>query len=111
VVLFFRRRGGAPQQEAPTVDLTGTWLVLEEIVAADGGCSGSIGERDSYSLHAFPSGNTMRVEAPAGQFTGTVSSNRIQWTGSYNDDGGRVTITRMDVTAGRGAPVATAGDH
>ena len=87
--------GGAP---APaTVDVSGEWSIAETITSANGDVAGELGRFDSYRIDVIQNGNDISVRTPVGSFRGTLSGNRLQWTGSYPEDGGTTTITRMDL--------------
>lgn len=90
--------GSAPALQPPTGDVSGTWLIQEEILTASGVCAGEIGRRESYSLSVSQNGNGITVVSPAGTFNGSLNGNRIEWRGSYPEDGGTTTITGMNVT-------------
>jgi hypothetical protein len=88
--------GAAPA--APIAQISGTWRITEEITTASGPCAGEVGNRASYDLSVSQNGNNITVVSPAGTFSGTLNGNRIEWRGSYPEDGGTTTITSMNVT-------------
>jgi hypothetical protein len=95
---------GGGSTEAPTVDLTGDWEVTETIKTADGICSGNVGEVSVWTASVVQNGNDVTVTITSGAnvgavFTGTVSGNKIDWSGSYPTSGGTTTVTGSDVTA------------
>lgn len=96
--------GGGGSTAAPTVDLTGSWEVTETISAADGVCSGSLGDVSVWTASVVQSGSDATVTITSGDnvgavFHGTISGDKIDWSGSYPTAGGTTTVTGSDVTA------------
>lgn len=94
--------GGGTTPLPPTVDLTGTWQVTEEITSAQG-CD-VVGEVSTWTAEVVQSGNNITVTITAGDnvgatFTGIISGNTINWTGSYPTAGGTTNVTGSNVTA------------
>lgn len=89
--------GGGGGAEVATADVAGTWSIVEEVTQATGPCAGEIGTVSQYSLDVTQQGTSITVVSPAGTFQGSINGNRIQWTGSYPEDGGITTITSMDI--------------
>ncbi|MBN1282273.1 MAG: hypothetical protein JXA24_00690 [Proteobacteria bacterium] len=103
VFVFVSGYGGGGTQPA-TVDLTGSWNIVETIIQATGVCAGNIGRVSNWSCDAVQTGNDVDVTVTAGDnvgsvFSGTVSGNEIDWQGEYASDGGTVTVTGTDITA------------
>jgi len=90
--------GGDGNGEDPIGNVEGTWTITETITNATGVCAESIGSTDSYQLEASQNGNELTVVTPGGTFTGTLSGDQIEWSGSYPEEGGTTTINSMDVT-------------
>ncbi len=105
-LLFTASCGGSTALQEPTVFLTGTWDISELITEASGVCSDSVGNTSSYTLNVVQDGNELTItvgnDAPenAGAvFTGTVSGDHINWSGSYPTSGGTTEVTSTDITA------------
>lgn len=73
-------------------DLTGTWVMQETI---DATACGEGTDTDSWTMTVVQEGNDVTIDTPDGQFSGTVSGDRVSWRGSYSYDGGTLTITSM----------------
>lgn len=86
-----------PGGGTPAFDLSGTWSITENIVAATGGCP--TGVQPSYDVVVTQTGSALSVTAPSGTFAGTMSGAQLSWTGSYPEDGGTTTILSMNLTA------------
>lgn len=108
MALFFAAScgGGSSSLEPATVDLTGTWEISELITEASGVCSGVVGDMSTYTLTAVQDGNDLTVtvgndalENAGAVFTGTVSGDHINWSGSYPTNGGTTEVTSTDITA------------
>lgn len=92
--------GGHGGGASPNYDISGQWSVHEEISSASGVCAGSVGETDDYTLTATQDGGELTVTVstlPGTTFHGTMSGDKIAWTGGYDDGEGHVTFTGMDV--------------
>lgn len=94
--------GGGNTLVAPTVDLTGTWEITETITQADG-CD-VVGDVSIWTADVVQTGNNITVTVTAGDnvgevFTGTISGNTINWSGSYPTAGGTTNVTSTNVTA------------
>lgn len=105
-LVFVASCGGSQALVDATVDLTGSWDFSELITEASGVCSGVVNDFTSYTLIADQNGNDITVtvgnDAPenAGSvFTGTVSGDRINWSGSYPTNGGITEVTSTNITA------------
>ena len=88
-----------PSLQPPDFDLSGTWIVKETILSATSVCVDEEGETSSYEITVKQEGNSLTVTTPAGTFSGTISGDKVQWSGSYPDDGGTTTIAGMELTA------------
>jgi chitodextrinase len=87
--------GGDDTPSASSVNLNGIWQITE--TAGPNTCGDTGG--DSYTLTAVQEGTTLTVSDQYGRkFVGSVNGNKIQWTGSYQEDGGTTTITSMDIS-------------
>lgn len=106
MLVFTYGCGGSTSLLPPTVDLTGTWFISEIITSANSVCSDTVGNTDSYTVTVVQNGNELTVvlgddaELPSGTtFTGTISGNQINWSGSYPTAGGTTTVNNTDITA------------
>jgi hypothetical protein len=96
--------GGSTTLQDPTVNLTGTWTITETITSANSVCSGEVGEIDVWTANVVQNGNDLTVTVTSGSltgatFTGTISGDNIDWSGSYPDSGGTTNVTSTDLTA------------
>jgi hypothetical protein len=98
--------GGGDSLQPPKVDLTGIWEISETITQANSVCAEALGETSTYTLEAVQNGNNLTVtvgddapENPGTVFTGTVSGDQINWSGSYPTSGGTTNITGTNITA------------
>lgn len=79
-----------------SIDMNGTWQISETPISSN--CAVPP-DPLQYQLAAVQNGSSLTVTDQYGNvFTGTVSANKISWTGSYPDEGGTTAITGMDVT-------------
>jgi hypothetical protein len=89
--------GGRPQ---PKYDVSGTWSVQEGVATASGVCSGSVGRTNNYTItiEQDAAALTVTVSAlPGTTFHGTISGDRVTWSGSFREDEGTTTFTDMDL--------------
>ncbi|MDH5766168.1 MAG: hypothetical protein OEZ38_09145 [Gammaproteobacteria bacterium] len=93
-----------PPPAAPIGDISGTWAIYEAYTSASAGCSGY----DSYTLTTAQSGNSVTVTDNSGNvFNGTLSGNKLTWSGSYPDYPG-TTSSNVTVTIGASCTTLTA---
>jgi len=95
--------GGGSSLSPPTVNITGDWDVTETITESSGVCDPP-GTTSHWSASAVQSGNDVTVTITSGDlvgavFTGTISGDKLNWTGSYPNSGGTLTVESSDVTA------------
>jgi hypothetical protein len=90
--------GAAVVNPEEYADVSGTWQISEEV--NDSECWGDDHTSyDNYQLSVTQSGNSITVtDQQNNQFTGTVSGNSLSWSGSFQQDGGTLTITSMSLT-------------
>lgn len=105
-MMFVASCGGSQALVEAAVQLTGTWELGELITQASGVCSDSVGDTSSYTIEVVQNGNDLTVtvgnDAPenAGAvFTGVVSGDKIDWSGSYPTSGGTTDVTGTNITA------------
>jgi hypothetical protein len=80
-----------------SVDVSGTWTITETM--GSNTCGDPVGASFFYTLTATLSGNSLTVQVQDGRvFNGTVDGDRVQWSGSYAEDGGTTTIDELNVT-------------
>jgi hypothetical protein len=87
--------GGGEGAQGSCADVAGVWLAVEEMDAT--ACGSGVDTSEQRYL-ITQSACSIIVNLYDEEFQGTVSSNRISWTGSYSVPGGTITITAMDVT-------------
>jgi len=79
-------------------DASGTWSITE--IINDSACEET--PHTSYDYHSVSvtqNGNIITVTDEDGNhYTGTVNGSTLSWTGSFQDNGGTVTITSMSLT-------------
>ncbi len=80
---------------APTVNVTGTWVVTE--TSTNNNCGDSVDP--PYSLEASQSSSSLTVSDSSGHtFSGQICGNTIKWSGSYPDSGGTTYIDSLSAT-------------
>lgn len=96
--------GGGNSLEDPIGDISGTWSIAETVETATADCSGEVGTSTNYPVSISQSSNDLTVSAyipdlgTYKDFKGTLDGNKIEWTGTYPEDGGTTTIESMDIT-------------
>jgi hypothetical protein len=81
--------GGGDGGTGECVDVSGTWSTTE--VVDDTGCGGIIyTEYNTYTVTQNGCNITV-IPSDGGSFSGTVSGNQINWSGSWQEGGGTVT--------------------
>jgi hypothetical protein len=105
-ILLIAGCGSTKELIEALVSMTGTWQIVETITEASGVCAGSIGDVDTYTIEVDQDGNDLTVtvgndggQAAGEVFTGTVSGDEVDWTGSFPSDGGITTVKSTDITA------------
>lgn len=92
IIISCGSSGGDGKPTAPSTDLSGTWTAEETI---NGNCNG-----DTYPitqtevLVVTQSGNQLTLSIPSrnGQISGSISGNTIKWSGTFDEDGGKLRI-------------------
>jgi hypothetical protein len=89
--------GGSGNGTTDPVDVAGIWNISEQI--NDTQC-GRTGDTDNYNVTVTQNGSSITVVSTDGTFSGSVSGNKLSWTGQYysNSDGVWITLTSMSLT-------------
>lgn len=77
----------AEVNDAGEAGISGKWSIRETVHAAE--CEEDT-YIDSYSLEVTQSGSDFTVTASVGVFSGSLVGDTLQWSGSYNEDGGTI---------------------
>ena len=88
---------GSGDPDPPVANVAGDWRITETLGGNDCGESGT----RAYLITVTTNGNSVTVRTDVGTFTGTIDGDRLEWSGSYPEDGGSTTITDMDLTVSR----------
>ncbi len=86
---------GTPGDSGNALDVAGEWRITERVVSAT--CPDDVDTQSSYDLQVAQDGSRLTVTAPVGVFSGAIDGDQIEWTGSFDEDGGRTTINSMNV--------------
>ena len=84
--------GGGGTPATPIGDISGLWNVETVVDRSD--CGGGAAERDPDEIVTVTqSGSAITVTDSDGPNTGTLSGNRLSWSGSYPEDGGTTSVS------------------
>jgi len=78
----------------PIGDISGLWQVNEINESTTAQCNTS----DSYTATVVQIDSAVSADTPDGEFTGTISGNTVNWSGSYAERGGTTTVTSTVIT-------------
>ena len=79
----------------PVPNISGTWRITENVDERDCDEGFAIYE---YDIEMTQNGNALTLVTPSGTFYGTIDGNKVSWSGSYDEDGGTVTIESLSLT-------------
>lgn len=82
-----------PSGSSDTVDVAGDWDVVERMNSS---CIDD--DYAQYTVKVAQAGTALTVTAGGNSYSGTIDGRSVSWTGSYPEDGGTTTITRMTLT-------------
>ena len=89
--------GGGDDPSAPppagppdVINVAGEWNVVERMNST---CIDD--DYKQYSVSVTQSGTALTVTAGGNSYPGTIDGHTVSWTGSYPEDGGTTTITKM----------------
>lgn len=93
--------GGADDGHGgPAANVAGIWSSSEQIDARQCG-EGQYGDVETYTI--AQNGNALTItSASGGSYNGSINGNTLNWSGSYPEDGGVVSITLQVQVAGDG---------
>lgn len=98
--------GGGDNVVTPTVSLSGTWSITETVTSGSGVCADDVGDMRTYTLTVVQSGNNLTAtlsgtgtSLDGTVFTGTVSGDQVNWSGSFPEEGGTTTVSDTSITA------------
>lgn len=87
--------------DASTVaSMTGSWSVTE--VSGANTCEEPVGASTVAAYSITQAGTNLSVQANGHTYTGALSGNSLNWTGSYPEDGGTTTQTTIATLSGGG---------
>lgn len=97
LVLMFGCGGGGGGGSSDTpLDVAGVWTIVE--TSGENTCDEPVGVVETYDVTVVQDGTDLTVTTPMGVFTGSIDGDAVEWTGSFEEDGGTTTITLMDLT-------------
>jgi hypothetical protein len=102
----FAACGGDGGGDGEPVDVAGYWETTSTVVSDN--CDGRVSQ--TFVMTIMQEDNTVTVELPDATFSGTVSGNRIQMTGSFPEDDGTVTVNATLVVSADGSSMQGSDD-
>jgi len=82
-----------PAGQPDVINVSGEWNVVERMNST---CIDD--DYKQYSVGVTQSGTSLTVTAGGNSYPGTIDGHTVSWTGSYPEDGGTTTITKMTLT-------------